>query len=130
MAKKQQKSGKTILVVEDDRPVLDALDEKFTREGFRILRARNGAEGIDALCAEQPDLILLDIVMPVMDGITMLRRLKENDRNKDIPVLVLTNLSDADKLKECLENGAFDCLVKSDWKLEDVVGKVKERLGQ
>ncbi len=69
---------KKILVVEDDVPELNALRDKFTREGFSILTAKNGEEGLAIALREHPDLILLDIIMPVMDGITMLVKLRED----------------------------------------------------
>lgn len=119
---------KKILIVEDERPLLKALSEKFNNEGFEVLKAGDGKEGLDMALTKEPDIILLDIVMPVMDGISMLKNLRRDNSGKDIPVIILTNLSDAEHTADALENKAYDFLVKSDWKLEDVVKKVKEKL--
>jgi len=120
---------KKILVVEDDVPELNALRDKFTREGFSILTAKNGEEGLAIALREHPDLILLDIIMPVMDGITMLVKLREDSWGGAVTVIILSNLADQEKVTEALTHGTHDYLVKSDWKLEDVVKKVKEKLG-
>jgi len=119
---------KKILIVEDESSLLSALVEKLTKEGFETLEAKNGEEGLVMAKKEKPDLILLDIVMPVMDGITMLKQMRNSDWGKEISVIMLTNLSEDDKVDESLENGAFEYLVKSDWKLEDVVKKIRIRL--
>ena len=121
--------NKKILIVEDEVALLNALRDKFTREGFAVLEAKNGEEGLEIALREHPDLILLDIIMPVMDGMTMLAKLREDNWGKDAKVIVLTNLSDTEKVSAAMTKGTFDYLVKADWKLEDVVRKVRERLG-
>ncbi len=127
MTKNQPK----ILVVEDEASLLRALSDKLTREGFAALEAKNGAEGLEVAWREHPDLILLDIIMPVMDGWTMFQKLRQNDWGKTVPVIVLTNLSadnDDQKARVAnLEPAYF--LVKSDWKIDDLVLKIKEILG-
>lgn len=122
------KISKKILVVEDEISLLQALILKLKKEGFHVLSARNGQEGLEVAGKEHPDLILLDIIMPVMDGMTMLKKLREDPRGKDVPIIILTNLTGSDKVADALENESFDYLVKSDWKLEDVVKKVREKL--
>ncbi|OGH71913.1 MAG: hypothetical protein A3G00_00140 [Candidatus Magasanikbacteria bacterium RIFCSPLOWO2_12_FULL_43_12] len=119
---------KTILVVEDEISLLNALCDKLTRENFAVLEAKNGEEGLEVALREHPDLILLDIIMPVMDGITMLKKLREDAWGKNAKVIILTNLSDNEKVAEALEQKSQEYLVKSDWKIEDVVAKVRERL--
>jgi len=119
---------KKILIVEDDRSLLKILTEKFANEGYDISEAVNGEEGLEKALSLKPDLILLDILMPVMDGMTMLRELRKHEAGKNIPVMVLTNLSDPQKALEATEVQVFDYLVKSDWKLEDVVDKVQKKL--
>jgi len=76
-----------------------------------------------------PDLILLDIIMPIMDGMTMLKELRKTKFGKDVPVIILTNSNNDDSLSESLASGAYDFLIKSNWKIQEVVDKVKERLG-
>ena len=75
---------------------------------------------------EQPDVILLDIIMPKMDGITMLKKLREDAWGKEAKVILLTNLSSNEKLAEVTAQGSHEYLVKTDWKIEDVVTKVRE----
>lgn len=120
---------KRILIVEDDPPMMEALTDKLGREGFEVLDARNGEDGLSRSLADKPDLILLDIILPKMDGITMLKKLREDEAGKKIPVIILTNLSDSERVMEATKNGAFDYLVKAEWRLEDVIKKVKARLG-
>jgi len=119
---------KTILVIEDEPALLGALTTKLENEGFSTLEAKNGQEGLDLALSAHPDAILLDIIMPKMDGITMLKKLREDEWGKKVLVLILTNLSDDRKVAEALEQNTFDYLVKSNWTLEDVVKKIKEKL--
>lgn len=122
-------SQKTILVVEDEALLLQALMDKFETEGFRVLGASDGQAGLDSALKEHPDLILLDIVMPKMDGLTMLKHLRSDEWGKSCQVIVLTNLSDWQKINEAVQHRAFDYLVKTDWKIEDVVKRAKEKMG-
>src|SRR3989338_6361272 len=123
---------KTILIVEDEVSLLNALRDKLTHEGFSALEAKNGEEGLEVAFREHPDLIFVDIIMPKIDGMTMLRKLRnENEWGKSIPVIILTNLTSADEARnrDITELEPSYYLVKADWKLEDVVSKIKERLG-
>ena len=125
MTKKKKES---ILIVEDEPTLLRVIAEKLAHEGFIALEAKNGKEGLALALKKRPELILLDIIMPVMDGVTMLAKLRSDAWGKNVPVVILTNLSDERKVSLAIEKGVFDYLVKSDWTLEDVVKKVKERL--
>lgn len=124
----EPKSKKTILIVEDETSMLRALTDKLSREGFAVLEAKNGKEGLEIALKEQPALILLDIVMPVMDGMTMLKKLRADTYGKNVPVILLTNLNESEKIAEAVESGVYDYLLKTDWKIEDVVKRTKERL--
>lgn len=127
----EESTKKKILVIEDEVSQRKALVDKFTREGFDVLEAKDGKEGLSVALKEQPHIILLDIVMPKMDGMAMLKKLRqENEWGKSVPVILLTNLSsDDDKiLKGVSEDLPAYYLVKSDWAIDDVVKKVKERL--
>lgn len=115
----------TILIVEDEPSLLHALVDKFAREGFHTLTAKNGEEGLKTALEEKPALILLDIVMPKMDGITMFKKLRENQDAANIPVIFLTNLSNAEQVAEEIGAGNYQYLVKSDWDMKDVVEKVR-----
>jgi len=121
--------NKKILIVEDDELLIKILAKEFQSAGFEILLATNGLEGLQQALSESPDLILLDIIMPQMDGLTMLRKLRQDKKGKEIPVIVLTNLSDAETIDESLKIGSYDFLVKANWGLPDIVAKVKRKLG-
>jgi len=122
-------NNKTILVVEDDRSLLNVLVERFTGEGFSVLRGLTGEEGLDLAIKNHPDLILLDIVMPKMDGITMLRKLRKDEWGKKALVILLTNLSADDKImKAVTELEPAFYLIKTDWKMDDVIERVKKTL--
>ena len=119
---------KKILVVEDDFSLASALKNKLSKEGFSVRVARNGKNGLEAFVSYKPDLVLLDIVMPVMDGMEMLRLLRLEPSGKEAKVIVLTNLNDAAKTAQAVQRGVRDYLVKSDWKMADLIKKVKEKL--
>ncbi len=115
-----------ILVVEDEKKLAEALGDKLKKVGFDVFLAYNGKEGLRNIKSKKPDLILLDIIMPVMDGITMLKEMRKVD--KKTPVIILSNLSGDDKLSEALVSGSYDYLIKTDYSLEEVVKKIKKVL--
>lgn len=122
---------KTILIVEDEDLQLKSLSDEFADEGFRVLIAKNGEEGLAVALREQPDIILLDIVMPIMDGMTMLKNMREkNSWGKNVPVIVLTNLDADDEkiMKDIVSTEPVYYLVKSKWSLAEIAEKVRERL--
>lgn len=121
---------KAILVVDDEAPVTKALSDKLTREGFDVLVAKDGEQGLKMSLEKNPDLILLDIIMPRMDGMTMLAKLREDERGKTIPVIILTNLNADDAVtRGVVRDTPAYYLVKTDWTIDEVVRKVRERLG-
>lgn len=117
----------TILIVEDEEIILQALKTKLSSAGINVLIAQNGQEGLEAALEYHPDLILLDIVMPVMDGLAMLQKLREDKWGKDVPVIVLSNLSEPVKISQAMEDGVTDYLIKTDWKIDDLVQLVKQK---
>lgn len=119
---------KKILIVEDDIYLLEVLKNKFVVEKFTVFQAPNGKVGLEEAFRNHPDLILLDILMPVMDGMTMLGELRKDSWGKDVPVILLTNLSDERKVADAMQHGVYDYLVKADWNLSDVVKKVRSKL--
>lgn len=119
---------KTILIVEDETPLRNALRDRLIREGFITLEAKNGQEGLEIALSQHPDLILLDILLPVMDGITMFKKLHADPWGKDAKVIVLTNLNDNKMVADAIALGSHDYLVKSDWKIEDVIKVVRDKL--
>jgi len=117
--------------IEDDKALRNVLHDKFAVEGFKVIEAGDGEEGLATALRERPDLILLDIVLPKMDGITMMRKLREADEwGKTVPIILLTNLSaDDNKINQAIaEDEPAYYLVKADWNINDLVEKVKERL--
>ena len=124
---------KTTPIVEDEAPQSKTLAEEFGDEGFRVFQAQNGQEGLELALREQPDIILLDIIMPMMDGMTMMKKLREkNSWGKSVPIILLTNLSsnDEERMKAITRDEPAYYLEKSKWTLSDVVEKVKERLAR
>lgn len=122
--------NKKVLIVEDEAPLRNAVADILSFEGFTVFQAKNGQEGLDISFKEHPDLILLDLMMPVMDGLTMLEKLRQDaEWGKGAAVILLTNLNDPEKIAQATSAGSYDFLVKSDWNIEDVVKKIKMRLG-
>ena len=114
-----------ILVVEDEEILRTALSEELKQEGFEVAQAKDGQEGVEKALSEKPEIILLDLVMPRLDGLGALRQMKENPLTKQIPVVILTNLSDYGKVSEALSLGAMDYLVKANYQLEELINKIK-----
>lgn len=123
------KDAKTILVVEDEPALQLAIREKCTAEGFTVLSAENGITGLHMAMQEHPDLILLDIIMPRMDGLEMLEELRKDTWGATAKVIMLTNLNDDEKVAKAAAFNVFDYLVKADWNIADVVDKIKQTLG-
>lgn len=122
------KPAHKILIVEDEVSLTNVMYDKFVLEGYNVIKALDGKEGLQLALSELPEVILLDINMPVMDGISMLKELRKAPAGKNIEVIMLTNFSEYKLLAEAMELGAHDYLVKSDWKLEDVVKLVHDKL--
>ena len=121
--------NRKILIVEDEQTLSTVLSDKFTKEDFDVFVAKDGQEGLTLALQIHPDCILLDILMPVMDGITMLSALRKDAWGKNARVIMLTNLSSAEQETASRALAANDYLIKTDWKLEDVLRKVKEKIG-
>lgn len=120
-----------ILIVEDEISLRQALRDKFVREGFEVFEARDGEVGLSQALREQPDLILLDMMMPKMDGKTMLNLLRlNNEWSKQVPVLLLTNLGSDDRrvMKDITEDPHAEYLVKSNWPMSELVEKVRDTI--
>ena len=117
-----------VLVVDDEPLVIKALTEKLSKAGFLVFTAYNGEEALLKVEEIKPDLILLDIIMPKLDGISVLKKLKASPKTMDIPVIILTNLYDDKKMIEVLRAGNTDYLVKVDFTLNDIVELVNKKL--
>jgi len=121
---------KTILVVEDEPPMQLVLRDILTVEGYTVLEAKNGIEGLELALSAHPDLILLDILMPKMDGLEMLKKLREDEWGKKAPVIVLTNLSDNEDVAKAVEEDVFEYFVKTDIKIAEVIERIRAKVGK
>ena len=117
-----------VLLIEDDKMILDMYTLKFSQEGYDVIQAENGKDGLDSAKKNEPDVILLDIILPQMDGFTVLKLLKEDAKLKKIPVVLLTNLGQDGDVKKGLELGAKDYLIKANFTPAQVLDKVKSVL--
>ena len=124
----QSGQAKKILIVEDEAQLLDVLRDEFSQAGFEVFKAKDGEEGYAVALEKRPDMILVDILMPKMDGLTMFNKMREHEELKKIPGIILTNVNDSGTISKALESGAFDFLVKSDWEPKSLVARVKEKL--
>lgn len=116
--------GKRILIVEDDFFVRDIYQKKLGDAGFEVDTAGDGLAGIDRIRAKRPDLVLLDIFMPYLDGREMLREMRQHEEWRDIPVIMLTNLSEYSGVRDGLDLGVDEYLIKSHFTPSEVFGKV------
>ena len=114
-----------ILVVEDDQFLSAAYKLKLEKEEFTVSLAQDGQEALDMLQTLTPDLILLDLVMPIKDGFAVLSDLKESEKLRDIPVIIASNLGQDEEIKRGIAMGAVDYIVKSNTSLEEIVQKIE-----
>jgi len=115
-----------ILLIEDDVPSVKIYSNKLKMNGFDVSVATTGDEGIRKARAELPDVIILDLILPVLDGFLVLKELKKDSRTQKIPVVILSNLGQPDDIKRGKALGAVDYLVKSDESLVGLVEKMKK----
>lgn len=119
-----------ILLIEDDTFLLNMYATKFELEGFEIVSADDGEKALKIISKEKPDIILLDVLLPKMDGFEVLKELKNNEETKTIPVILLTNLSQRDDVEQGLKLGAVDYLIKAHFMPTEVVEKIKKILAE
>lgn len=127
MTVKSEKKNK-ILIIEDEKAVVFILQRRLEQDGFLVFSAEDGKKGLAMAQKERPDLILLDIIMPNMDGVACLKELRQKSWGKKIPVVILTNLSQEEKKAELLKAGAKGYLIKNDWRMSDISTKVTDWL--
>jgi DNA-binding response OmpR family regulator len=119
-----------ILLAEDEQTLAKMYQTKFSMEGFDVAYAEDGNRALEILQTKRPDLILLDIIMPNLDGFGVLRKIKQDENLKTIPVVLLTNLGQETDIKQGIELGADDYLIKAHFTPQEVADKVKEILGK
>lgn len=121
---------RVVLLVDDDPLIIQTYQTEFELSGFDVLVANDGATGFKIAQEKKPEIILLDILMPIMTGLETLRKLKDEPGTKEIPVFILTNIGQEEAVKEALESGAVDFILKYRFTPAEVVGKVKQTLPQ
>ena len=119
---------KKVLLVEDDPFIRDIYHVKFSQDGFEVSMVNNGMEALKKMEEFVPDIILLDIIMPYMDGIETLKNIRSKDEWKKIPVIMLTNISEKERITESEDYGISDYIIKSHFTPSEVVQKVKTLL--
>ena len=121
---------KNILLVDDDPLIIRMYQNRLSNDGYTVRTASNGEEALIQVIKEKPDLILLDIMMPKMNGVETLKALKREEKTKDIPVIILTNLGDnPEDIESAKKLGALDYLVKADTTPKKLSQQVKEVVG-
>lgn len=116
---------KLVLAVEDDTFLAGVHRNKMAKEGFEIVVAGNGREALEFLKTKKPDIVLLDLIMPIMDGFETLKAIKENPETKDIKVVILSNLSQEEDKQRVMDMGALDYIVKANVSFREIIEKVK-----
>lgn len=119
---------KHILVVEDEQDIREAMAEAIENAGFTVSTASNGAAGLEKAVEEKPDLILLDIVMPIMGGHDMLKKLRQDPWGKTVKVIILTSMDDVQNIGIAHEEAINDYIIKAHSSLEEIVAKVRTNI--
>ena len=122
MAEEQEKY--TVLAVDDENDVLLIVKTALQAEGYNVVTAVDGPDALEAAAEHKPDAIILDIMMPGMDGFEVLDKLRDNSETVDIPVIMLTGLSERDRMREALERGTKYYIVKP-FEFQDLISKVR-----
>lgn len=120
--------SKKILVVEDENSLQNAMKEFLLAEKFDVVVADDGEMAVNLAKSKKPDLIILDIILPKKDGFEVLTELKQDPRTENIPIILLTNLEDADSVERAFSLGINMYLVKSNYSLSDIVDRIKNML--
>lgn len=117
---------KTILIIEDEYFIQDMYRLYFSKAGFKVITASDGQEGLDKVRNNQIDLILLDIMLPKINGIEVLKELKKDQKTNKIPIFLLTNLGQESIIKEAYKIGAEGYMIKANFLPEDIIKKVND----
>lgn len=125
---KKKKPAKKVMIVEDDALLAKALAESFITEKFEVTIVGNGLEVPDVIKKFFPDIILLDLILPGIDGFSVLRQLKEEPKTKNIPVAILSNLGEAGDVKSTKALGADEYFIKANTEIAKIIKYVKDKL--
>ncbi len=116
---------KHVLIVEDEPDIREAMAEAVQEAGFLVSTAENGAVGLERALSDKPDLILLDIVMPILDGHGMLEKLRQDPWGKDAKVVMLTSMDDVKNIAAAHEGLITDYVIKAHSSLDEIIAKIK-----
>ena len=116
---------KHILIIDDEPDIREAIAEAVAQAGFKVSTAGNGSVGLQTALNEKPDMILLDIVMPIMDGHTMLKKLRQDPWGKTVKVIILTSMDDVKNIGSAHEEHITDYIIKAHSSLDDILTKVR-----
>ncbi len=119
-----------ILIIEDDRFLRELITQKLLKEGYDVSESIDGEKGIKAVTEEKPDLILLDLILPGIDGFEVLSKIEENPDLAKIPVIILSNLGQKDDIERGLKLGAIDYLIKAHFTPGEVIEKIRAILNK
>lgn len=119
---------KKILLVEDDQMLQEMYQTKFKSDGYEVITAVNGGDGLNLAISDLPDIVMLDIILPMLDGFAVLEKIKANESTKNIPVVLLTNLGTEEDRAKGEKLGAVDYLVKANMTPEQVSKTIKKYL--
>lgn len=114
-----------ILIVEDDKFLRELIAQKLSKEGFNISEAVDGEEGIKKIKEEKPQLVLLDLILPGIDGFEVLSRMKEDPIISSTPVIILSNLGQKEDVEKGLKLGAVDYLIKAHFTPGEIIEKIR-----
>ena len=124
-----EQNKKNILLVDDDPLIIRMYQNRLTKDGYVVNTASHGEEALIQVMKKKPDLILLDIMMPKMNGVETLKRLKEEEKTRMIPVIILSNLGDNPRDIEAAKKlGALDYLVKANITLKELSKRIKKAI--
>ena len=124
----QEKKKPLVLVVEDDIFLVNVHKKKLAKEGFEVLVAGNGNEALGLARKNKPDIILLDLIMPIKDGFQALKELKADPELKNIKVIILSNLSQEEDRQRAMEAGAVDYIVKANVSFREIINQIRRHL--
>lgn len=122
--------AKKILLVEDEEIIINLLQRKLQKEGYEVCVARNGEDGLEAMRKEEPDLILLDVIMPKLGGFEVMEEMNKSPELKKIPVVVISNSGQPVELDRAKALGAKDWLIKTEFDPQEVIDKVVKQIGK
>lgn len=123
-----KKTNKKILIAEDEKDIRELIKRKLEQEGFLVLEAETGKETLEIVNKQNPEVVLLDIIMPEIDGFEILKQIKSNPKTKNIKTIILSNLGQDSDIQKGKELGAEDYIIKANFTLDEIVKKINNLL--